>query len=164
MSENNRDEDRKNANSLFIQRFSAIASSDLEVPISCRQGWGSVLSTGGGGLANGPLRSQLAGGSGAILPIYRISCQEFGESHFRSSCQIPYTVQKFSLFPKPHSISVNSRYPIILLQTLLNVYTAISRKVVGKNVHAEIPKGNLGYDQYAVSDTVAVKPTFVAFL
>ena len=112
--------------------FAAVASSDLKVLISCRQGWGSVLSTGGGGLANGRRRSELAGGSGAILPIYRIPCQEFGESHFPSSCQISYTVQKFSLFPKPHSISVYSRYPIILLQTLLNVYTAISRKVVEK--------------------------------
>ena len=43
-------------------------------------------------------------------------------------------------------------------------YTAISRKVVGKNVHATIPKGNMGYDQYTVPDTVAVEPTFVAFL
>ena len=33
-----------------------------------------------------------------------------------------------------------------------------------KNVHATIPKGNLRYDQYTVSDIVAVKPTFVAFL
>ena len=29
---------------------------------------------------------------------------------------------------------------------------------------ATIPKGNMGYDQYTVPDTVAVKPTFVAFL
>ena len=41
-------------------------------------------------------------------------------------------------------------------------YTAISRKVVGKNVHATIPKGNMGYDQYTVPDTVAVKTSFVA--
>ena len=33
-----------------------------------------------------------------------------------------------------------------------------------KNVHATIPKGNMGYDQYIVPDTVAVEPTFVAFL
>ena len=44
------------------------------------------------------------------------------------------------------------------------IYTAISRKVVGKNVHATIPKGNMGYVQYTVPDTVAVEPTFVAFL
>ena len=25
------------------------------------------------------------------------------------------------------------------------------------------PKGNMGYDQYTVSDTVAVEPSFVAF-
>ena len=32
------------------------------------------------------------------------------------------------------------------------------------HVHATIPKGNMGYDQYTVPDTVAVEPTFVAFL
>ena len=41
-------------------------------------------------------------------------------------------------------------------------YTAISRKFVGKNVHATIPKGNMGYDQYTVPDTVAIELTFVA--
>ena len=30
---------------------------------------------------------------------------------------------------------------------LLPFYTAISRKVDGKIVHATIPKGNMGYDQ-----------------
>ena len=44
------------------------------------------------------------------------------------------------------------------------LYTAISRNVVGNNMHAIIPKGNMGYDQYTVPDTVAVEPTFVAFL
>ena len=43
-------------------------------------------------------------------------------------------------------------------------YTAISRKVVGQNVHATIPKGNMGYDQYTFTDFVAVEPTFVALL
>ena len=43
-------------------------------------------------------------------------------------------------------------------------HTATSRKVVGKKVHYTIPKGNMGYDQYTVPDTVAVEPTFVAFL
>ena len=33
-----------------------------------------------------------------------------------------------------------------------------------KTVHATIPKGNWGYDQYTVPDTVAVEPTIVAFL
>ena len=43
-------------------------------------------------------------------------------------------------------------------------YTAVSRKVVGKNVHATISKGNMGYVQYTIPDTVAVEPTFVTFL
>ena len=33
-----------------------------------------------------------------------------------------------------------------------------------KNVHATIPKGNMGYDQFTVPETVALKPTFVTFL
>ena len=37
-------------------------------------------------------------------------------------------------------------------------HTAISRKVVGKNVQTTIPKGDVGYDQYHVPDTVAVEP------
>ena len=44
------------------------------------------------------------------------------------------------------------------------LFTANSRRVVGKNVHSTIPKGNMGYDQYTVPDTEAVEPTFVAFL
>ena len=38
---------------------------------------------------------------------------------------------------------------------LLAWYTAISRKVVEKNLHATIPKGNMGYEQYTVPDIVA---------
>ena len=52
---------------------------------------------------------------------------------------------------------------ILEIKSLL-LYTAISIKVVGKNVHATIPKGNMGYDQYTVPDTVAVEPTFVKFI
>ena len=35
---------------------------------------------------------------------------------------------------------------------------------LSENVHATIPKDSMGYEQYAVPDTVAVEPTFVAFL
>ena len=44
------------------------------------------------------------------------------------------------------------------------MYTAILRKVVREKCARDIPKGNMGYDQYAVPDTVAVKLSFVAFL
>ena len=37
-------------------------------------------------------------------------------------------------------------------------------EIVGKIVHATIPKGNMGYNQYTVPGTVAFEPTFVAFL
>ena len=46
----------------------------------------------------------------------------------------------------------------------LTVFTAVSRKVVGKNVHPTISKGNIRYDQYPVPDTVSVEPAFFAFL
>ena len=36
------------------------------------------------------------------------------------------------------------------MQTL---YTAILRKVAAKNVHATIPEGNMGYDQYTIPNT-----------
>ena len=42
-------------------------------------------------------------------------------------------------------------------------YTAISRKVVGKNVHATIPKRNMGYDQYTFPDSVAVESNLCCF-
>ena len=47
------------------------------------------------------------------------------------------------------------------LQT--NLYTAISRKVVGKNVHATIPKGNMGYDRYNIPDDCSCRTYFCCF-
>ena len=43
------------------------------------------------------------------------------------------------------------------------MYTAISRKVVGKNVHATIPKGNMGYDQYTVPNDCSCRTYFCCF-
>ena len=43
-------------------------------------------------------------------------------------------------------------------------YTAIPRKVVGKNVHTTIPKGNVGYDQYTVPDECSCRTYFCCFL
>ena len=45
----------------------------------------------------------------------------------------------------------------------MQVYIAISRKAVGKNMHGTIPKGNMEYDQYVVPDPVAVKTSFNCF-
>ena len=56
--------------------------------------------------------------------------------------------------------------PLRLRNCKAQLYTTISRKVAGQrprttNVHATIPKGSMGYDQYTVSDTVAVEPNFL---
>ena len=72
--------------------------------------------------------------------------------------QHPSVIQLPPLFRAPSPPKGYNRY------TLFVVFTAISRKVVGKNVHATIRKGNMGYVQYTVPDTVAVERTFVAFL
>ena len=48
--------------------------------------------------------------------------------------------------------------------SLIFISKSNSRKVVGKNVHATIPRGSMGYVQYTVPDNVAVEPAFVAFL
>ena len=72
--------------------------------------------------------------------------------------QHPCVIQLPPLFRAPSPPKGYKRY------TLFVVFTAISRKVVGKNVHATIRKGNMGYVQYTVPDTVAVERTFVAFL
>ena len=42
-------------------------------------------------------------------------------------------------------------------------YTAISREVVGKNVHVSIPKGNMGYNQYTVPDDCSCRTYFCCF-
>ena len=45
----------------------------------------------------------------------------------------------------------------------LYLYTVISRKVVGKNVHATIPKGNMGYNQYTVPKDCSCRTYFGCF-
>ena len=47
--------------------------------------------------------------------------------------------------------------------TQMNPYTAISRKVVRKNVHAAIPKGNMGYDQHTVPNDCSCRTYFCCF-
>ena len=44
-----------------------------------------------------------------------------------------------------------------------SLYTAISRKVVGKIVHVTIPKGNMGYVQYTVPDDCSRRTYFCCF-
>ena len=43
------------------------------------------------------------------------------------------------------------------------VNTSLSRKVVRKSVHATIPKGNMGYDQYTVPEACSCRTYFCCF-
>ena len=43
------------------------------------------------------------------------------------------------------------------------LFTAISRKVVGRNVNATIPKGNMGYNQYSVPWHCSCRTYFCCF-
>ena len=43
------------------------------------------------------------------------------------------------------------------------INTAVSRKVVGKNVRATIPKGNMGYDRYTVPGDCSCRTYFCCF-
>ena len=106
-------------------------------------------------------------------------CGLYKKECFHKTSQRPYwcpkTMKRRPCWcPKPILWELNS----FLMQTLsfvpINLYrcwprewkhsTAISRMVVGKNVHVTIPKGNMGYDQYTALHTAAVEPTFFAFL
>ena len=45
----------------------------------------------------------------------------------------------------------------------LSVYTAISRKVVGKIVYATVPKGDMGYDLYTFPNDCSCRIYFCSF-
>ena len=53
--------------------------------------------------------------------------------------------------------------PILKVQWLCSHYIAISRKVVGKNVHATTQKGKMGYDQYTVPNDCSCRTYFGCF-
>ena len=58
----------------------------------------------------------------------------------------------------------NARTVDFLKVRLVEAIYSYFEKGCRKNVHATIPRGNMGYVQYTVPDTVVVEPTFVAFL
>ena len=61
---------------------------------------------------------------------------------------------------KPYSWQMHTS-----LQLHEGIYAAVSRKVVGRNARATIPKGNMGYDQYAVrNDWKCPSPKIFYFL
>ena len=95
-----------------------------------------------------------------VLLVYRVMSWMFLYYHVNVSPRFT------TFYPSRNGYKLMLMPCCILLSNFLSdvLYTAISRKVVGKNMHATIPKGYMGYHQYTVPDTVAVEPTFVAFL
>ena len=80
-------------------------------------------------------------------------------------------------FPRILAIIPATRYTCVFLSRILAFYSQVYdhfltnehiysyfEKGCRKKVPVTIPKGNMGYDQYTVSDTVAVEPTFAASL
>ena len=68
-----------------------------------------------------------------------------------------------------HDAAVTNTVQIMLVKIFsrnsmpIASHTANSRKVVGKNVHATIPKGNMGYDRYTVPDDCSCRTYFCCF-
>ena len=74
------------------------------------------------------------------------------KSFIDQACSMKMTVYWPHLFVHSYGPKLSH---LGLFQWMLNItlhYAAISGKVVGKNVHATIPKGNMGYDQHTVPD------------
>ena len=66
--------------------------------------------------------------------------------------------QSCKLFDNNAAVEINCKFS--LLQYLYSYFEKGCRKYV----HATIPKGNMGYDQYTVPDIVAVEPSIVVFV
>ena len=68
-------------------------------------------------------------------------------------------------FAQLYILELRGLIRVLLNKRLKQMYTAISRKVIAKTVHAKIPRKVI-WDMIntLVLDTVAVEPTFVAFL
>ena len=63
-------------------------------------------------------------------------------------------------------VASGGKYSPLATHTEVNNCFSIQlfREGLLEKVHATIPNGNMGYDQYTVPDTVAFERTFVAFL
>ena len=99
---------------------------------------------------------------------FEIQVQLTRNTEYRRTWSLEFTAwnpeSKNDLFIHVAMLHETIHYFMVLLIIAYVCCMFYSRKVVGKNEHATIPKGNMGYAQYTVPDTVAVEPTFVAFL
>ena len=84
-------------------------------------------------------------------------------SNFQIICSRKKIIYTFYLFGRKTERNETFLHLLFYNLTIVVTYTAISRKVVGKNVHATIPKGNMGYDQYTVPDDCSCRSYFCCF-
>ena len=94
-----------------------------------------------------------------VRPFSKFSCS--------SPSSLPYTKLKLetnSGYTRPTLfVGWGEGLGLFELGNAPEMYTAISRKVVGKDVHATIPKGNMGYDRYTVPDDCSCRTYFCCF-
>ena len=90
------------------------------------------------------------GGSPQMLTLIQLY---YSLAHQRSLNMFHFPIISLLLFTAPCKANGFLMVSFLILLRSLCVYTALLRKVVGKNVLATIPKGDMGYDQYTVPDT-----------
>ena len=98
---------------------------------------------------------------GTILKmnVSRRSCKQKSKDHIDSNSNFLWSL--LELDPSRFQMSSSLVYVLCFLGwTNLKHF---SRKVVGKNVHATIPKSSMGYDQYTVPDGCSCRTYFCCF-
>ena len=100
---------------------------------------------------------------GTILKmnVSRRSCKQESKDNIDSNSNFLWSLLELN----PSRIQMLSSLVYVLCFLGWNnlKHTAISRKVVEKNVHATIPKSNMGYDQYTVPDDCSCRTYFCCF-
>ena len=100
---------------------------------------------------------------GTILKmnVSRRSCKQESKDHIDSNSN--FFSSLLELNPSKFQMSSSRIYVLCFLGWINLKHTAISKKVVGKNVHATIPESNMGYDQYTVPDDCSCRTYFCCF-
>ena len=108
--------------------------------------------------------------AGQLIPTVLISAKKrirfqfIIQSHFRYfSVTLSIWIQICCNCLFCHVFSSITSTSILSLSLSLYIYTAISRKFVKNKVHATIPKGNMGYDRYPVSNHCSCRTCFCYF-
>ena len=86
-----------------------------------------------------------------------LACSRLQDSYLQRSLKIRQKTARVGE-REGRSLSQINRVYRSIVSFRRPLYSYFKKGFVGKNVHATVPKGNMGYDQYTVPDTVAVEP------